>query len=232
MGKSPRIAEVQSHEVLGTTLARLHPSLGAFAADCRVALRSDDAMADRFVRIGRRLTTLLSDPDVVDRAALLPGFDSSKGPENLLLWSDPVTGFGINALVRGQGQASTIHDHGATWTIYGVLSGNDRLRNFVRTDTNGLLPSHASLIRESDTHLAATEYDIVPPWAVHQEMGGPSRVVGLVVRSVASGSFVQNRYSNVGDCSVMQYHGPRQVPFDLIEMRPFAPGEEPWFTTD
>lgn len=97
----------------------------------------------------------------------------------------------------------------------------------------GQLPTQAHLVSRNIVELQASQYDIVPPWAVHQEMGnGTARVVGLIVRSLASGSFVQNRYSNNGACTVTQYHGPRQVPFDLVGMRPLSSGELPWRTTD
>ena len=220
-------------EPLSAPPRTLHPLLAEFVDDVRALLGHDSPIETRFGLIGARFGVLLAEPELVDLSEQFPGFDPTKGPENLLLWSDHSAGFGINALVRAPGQASSIHDHGSTWTIYGVLSGRDQLENFDRIDDNGQLPTQAHLVSRNIVELQARQYDIVPPWAVHQEMGnGTARVVGLIVRSLASGSFVQNRYSNNGACTVTQYHGPRQVPFDLVGMRPLSSGELPWRTTD
>ena len=57
--------------------------------------------------------------------------------------------------------------------------------------------------------------DLVPPFAIHSEKGGPARSVAVIVRSERLvGRTLQGRYDAKTD-SYSQGQGPTQVPLDL-----------------
>jgi hypothetical protein len=65
--------------------------------------------------------------------------------------------------------------------------------------------------------------DLVPPFAIHAEQGGPGRSVALILRSqrLGEGTVLQNAY-DLERKSVSQRWGPTQIPFPL-ETGPSAP---------
>ena len=176
-----------------------------------------DGLAEKEIWRGARdaLSRLLEDQGLRDHASGWPNSLSVEGkPANLLFYEDPDYGFVLNALIKAPGVKTSVHDHGESWTLYGVLEGGETVARFTRTDEGPQVPDTATL-EHAGTHEVVPGYiDFVPPWEIHQEINGDRRTVGFIVRSKRSGSFVQNRFDPESG-TVQQYDGPVQIPFRL-----------------
>ena len=161
------------------------------------------------------LRDLLDDEDLKKHAETWPDSLSVEGkPGNLLFYEDPDYGFVLNALVKAPGLKTSVHDHGGSWTLYGVLEGGETVTRFDRIDDGLQVPEMAD-IREAGSHEVVPGYiDFVPPWEIHQEYNSDQRTIGFIVRSQRSGTFVQNRF-NPDTGTVDQYVGPVQMPYKL-----------------
>lgn len=161
------------------------------------------------------LRDLLSDDDLKRHAETWPDSLAVEGkPGNLLFYEDPDYGFVLNALIKAPNLKTSVHDHGKSWTLYGVLEGGESVTRFDRTDGGPQVPETASL-EEAGSHDVVPGYiDFVPPWQIHQETNTDQRTIGFIVRSQRSGTFVQNRF-NPESGVVDQYDGPVQMPYEL-----------------
>ena len=58
--------------------------------------------------------------------------------------------------------------------------------------------------------------DLVPPFAIHAEQGGPGRSVALILRSqrLGEGTVLQHAY-DPATRSVSERYGPTQIPYSL-----------------
>ena len=103
------------------------PAVEKFVAEMRDVCErtAGDAKWDR---CGELLSDLLKDPDLNNHAQDWPvgGFDGKK-VDNLLFYEDPDHGFVINGLIKNPGGLAVPHDHGKAWTVYGVLTGGERI---------------------------------------------------------------------------------------------------------
>ena len=91
--------------------------------------------AELWSHIEVELHPLLADETLRAHAADWP--DTSDGnfkPGNLLFYEDPDYGFVLNALVKVPDAVTHIHDHGPSWTLYGVIEGGERIGRYRRTD--------------------------------------------------------------------------------------------------
>jgi predicted metal-dependent enzyme (double-stranded beta helix superfamily) len=139
---------------------------------------------------------------------------STEGHKNLLLYEDSDHGFAINAVVRTPGRTGSVHDHAHAWTAYGVLEGVEKLERYERLD-DGTKEGYADLRMESVTEGTPGTVDLVAPFAIHAEQGGPQRSVAVIVRSERlMGRVTQGRF-DVEKKIMSQGHGPTQVPFEL-----------------
>lgn len=161
------------------------------------------------------LRDLLADDDLKAHAKTWPDSLSVEGrPGNLLFYEDPDYGFVLNALIKAPGIRSSVHDHGSSWTLYGVLEGGETVTRYRRTDDGPQVPA-AATIEETESHDVVPGYiDFVPPWEIHLEENADRRTVGFIVRSKRSGTFVQNRFDPENG-TVVQYDGPVQIPWRL-----------------
>ena len=161
------------------------------------------------------LRDLLADGELRQHAATWPDSLSVEGkPGNLLFYEDPDFGFVLNALIKAPGLKTSVHDHGKSWTLYGVLEGGEKVLRFTRFDDGPLVPRMAD-VRQAGSHEVVPGFiDFVPPWEIHQEHNNDKRTIGFIVRSQRSGTFVQNRFEP-GAGAVNQYDGPVQVPYKL-----------------
>ena len=166
-------------------------------------------------RIGAELSTLLATPELQEHTATWPDTKIGNGPpSNLLFYEDPDYGFVLNALVKSPGAVTNVHDHGSSWTLYGVLEGGEHIERYRRTDDNPTETGPAALEADGAFDVTPGYIDVVPPWQIHQEQNGDHRTIGFIVRSQRSGTFPQFRYNReTGD--VAQYGGPTQIPFTL-----------------
>jgi predicted metal-dependent enzyme (double-stranded beta helix superfamily) len=166
-------------------------------------------------RIGEELRTLLATPELRAHTDSWPDTKVGNGPpSNLLFYEDPDYGFVLNALVKSPGAVTNVHDHGPSWTLYGVLEGGEHIERYQRTDGNPVETGPAILKHDGAFDVTPGYIDVVPPWQIHQELNGDHRTIGFIVRSQRSGTFPQFRYTpETGDVS--QYGGPTQIPFAL-----------------
>jgi predicted metal-dependent enzyme (double-stranded beta helix superfamily) len=187
------------------------PIFEKFIQDARAAWAELPDTEARMKRIKVLLEKLVNDPVMKEHSKDWP---STEGHKNLLLYEDPDYGFVVNAVVRTPGRDGRIHDHAHAWTAYGVIDGTERLERYRRVD-DGKKESYALLQLESLTAGHPGKVDLVPPYAIHSEKGGPSRSVAVIVRSERLvGKTLQGRYDGKTD----EYHqsqGPTQVPFEI-----------------
>lgn len=191
------------------------PALQRFIDDVRALY--DEGLDDRarFERAKPLLARLLEDDTLKERAASWPSGsdDVNRHYQNLLFYVDPDHGFAINALVKDPGQQTPIHDHGESWTLYGVLQGGETVVRYRRTDETGDAgPAELELVGE---HAVTPGYiDFVPPDDAHAEYNGAHRTVGVILRSRKLGDFLQNWY-DLETGAIEKHVGPEQVPYEL-----------------
>lgn len=165
----------------------------------------------RMKRIGVLLEGLVKDPSIQETSKSWP---STEGHKNLLLYEDPDYHFVINAVVRTPGRDGRIHDHAHAWTAYGVLDGTEWLERYRRMD-DGKKEGYALIELESLTEGYPGKVDLVSPYAIHSEKGGPARSVAVIVRSERLvGRTLQGRYDAKTN-AYEQGEGPTQVPFEV-----------------
>jgi predicted metal-dependent enzyme (double-stranded beta helix superfamily) len=166
----------------------------------------------RMKKIKILLEALVNDPTLREHSKTWP---STEGHKNLLLYEDPDYGFVVNAVVRTPGREGRVHDHAHAWTAYGVLDGMERLERYRRID-DGKKADYALIQLDSVSEGNAGKVDLVQPYAIHSEKGGPARSVAVIVRSERLvGKVLQGRY----DAKTDNYHeseGPMQVAFEVV----------------
>ena len=166
----------------------------------------------RMKKIKILLEALVNDPTLREHSKSWP---STEGHKNLLLYEDPDYGFIVNAVVRSPGREGRVHDHAHAWTAYGVLDGMERLERYRRID-DGKKADYALIQLDSISEGHAGKVDLVQPYAIHSEKGGPARSVAVIVRSERLvGKVLQGRY----DAKTDRYHeseGPTQVAFAVV----------------
>lgn len=186
------------------------PAVEEFVAEMRRTCERLDGEA-RWTRCGALLEALLADGELRRHAESWPacGFDGER-VDNLLFYEDPDHGFVINGLVKNPGGRAMIHDHGESWTVYGLLRGRERIARYreIRTADGGV--GHEE---ERSVACGPGDVDVVRPWEIHAEYAGGTRTVAVIVRSRRSGTFEQHRYFDDGGKA--RFGGPGQVPYDL-----------------
>ena len=139
---------------------------------------------------------------------------STEGHKNLLLHTDETYGFVINAVVRTPHRKGSVHDHSQAWVLYGLLEGHESLERYDRVD-DGSDPTKAEVKLAYVTNGGPGNVDLVPPYSIHAEQGGPARSVALIFRSeVLVGRILQQGY-NMETKEVVRRSGPTQIPFTL-----------------
>lgn len=140
---------------------------------------------------------------------------STEGRKNLLLYVDPDYEFAINAVVRIPGRTGSVHDHANAWVLYGVMDGTESLERYRRLD-DGSREGYAEVEMSSVTTGSRGKVDLVPPYDIHAEQGGPTRSVAMILRSqkLGEGTVLQNRYDPKAKTVEKQY-GPTQVPYEI-----------------
>lgn len=193
------------------------PAFDTFIGQMRALFEQDMTDLERWTRATDHLKVLMADPEMADRASRFPSTGTGASASNLLFYEDPDHRFVVNALVKDPGRKTSIHDHGPSWTVYGVMSGGETICRYDRLDENGETPDRAILAKTTEVWCGPGDIDFVEPWKVHAEFGGDERTVGLILRSQRSGTFVQNRFSaEEGEVTVETYAGPAQIPYELV----------------
>jgi predicted metal-dependent enzyme (double-stranded beta helix superfamily) len=182
-----------------------------FLDDVRAAWASEADTGRRMAKSKPLLERLVSNPEL--RAAA-KDWPSTEGRKNLLLHTDETYGFVVNAVVREPGRKGSVHDHAQAWVLYGVLDGTESLERYRRLDDRSR-PDYAEVELESVTTGGAGKVDLVPPYDIHAEQGGPTRSVAIILRSeVLVGRVLQNGY-DPRTKSVIRRPGPTQIPFTV-----------------
>ena len=82
----------------------------------------------RMKRAESLLKVALADPTIIAHSKQWPWTPG----QNLLLYEDSDHHFVINATVRKPGSKGAVHDHGHSWTLYGLVEGTDGVRDLLR----------------------------------------------------------------------------------------------------
>jgi predicted metal-dependent enzyme (double-stranded beta helix superfamily) len=189
------------------------PVFETFVNDLRAIWDMESDNRRRMERAGPVLEALVKNDGLKAHSANWP---STEGGKNLLLYVDPEHGFVVNAVVRVPGRKGSVHDHADAWVLYGVLDGTESLERWHRLD-DASRPGYAEVAMTSVTTGSQGKVDLVPPYDIHAEQGGPTRSVAIIVRSqrLGEGTVLQRRYDPAARTVVEQY-GPTQVPYDLV----------------
>jgi predicted metal-dependent enzyme (double-stranded beta helix superfamily) len=184
-----------------------------FVQDLRAAWGAVQDVESRMKRSAKLLEGLVSNSALRESSKTWP---STEGPpiKNLLLYQDPDYGFAINAVVRTPGRKGRAHDHGESWTAYGLLDGSEKLEHYRRLD-DGKKEGYAEIELDYVDEGAAGKVDLVAPFAIHAEVGGPARSVAVIIRSLPIG---QRGYSLSfdGDKKTSSHgNGPTQIRFEI-----------------
>ena len=187
------------------------PVFEKFIQDVRAAWQELPDMETRMKKTALLLEGLVRDPALREHSKSWP---STEGHKNLLFYEDPDYHFAINGVVRAPGRLGGIHDHAHAWTAYGVLDGMEKLERYRRVD-DGRKEGYAKIELESVSDGIPGKVDLVPPFAIHSEKGGPGRSVAVIVRSERLvGRTPQGRYDPATN-ALTHGQGPTQVPFEI-----------------
>ncbi len=187
------------------------PVFQKFIDDVRAAWEREPDTESRMKAATELLGGLVGDATMLAHSRDWP---STEGHKNLMLYEDPDYGFVVNAVVRTPGRFGSVHDHAHCWTAYGVLDGMEKLERFERLDDRSR-EDYADVRMTSVTEGTHGSVDLVAPFDIHAEQGGPARSVAVILRSErVAGKVLQGRYNP----ETKAYHkgeGPTQVPFEL-----------------
>jgi predicted metal-dependent enzyme (double-stranded beta helix superfamily) len=193
------------------TVQNTLPVFDKFIQDLRAAWAELPDMEAR-MKLGQRLLEGLVNDETMRRAAR--SWPSTEGRKNLLFYQDPDYGFAINGVVREPGRKGSIHDHAHAWTAYGVLDGTESLERFRRVDDRSQ-EGYAKLELESVSEGKPGKVDLVPPYDIHAEQGGPTRSVALILRSErVAGKVLQGSYDRENN-RVRRIEGPVNIPYEI-----------------
>ena len=129
-----------------------------------------------------------------------------------VVYEDPDYGFVVDGLVRGAYHVAPAHDHAHTWTVYGIVSGWERMTRYIRTD-DGTNKKKAVLELVSSEICHAGTVDVIPPWDIHTESNEDNRAVALSVRSETLGHFDQNIFLEDGQITTIR--GLERIQFPI-----------------
>ena len=187
------------------------PVFEKFIQDLRTAWAELPGVEARMKKGATLLEGLVNDETMRAAAKSWP---STEGRKNLLFYEDPDYGFAINGVVRAAGRKGSIHDHAHAWTAYGVLDGTESLERFRRVDDEHK-EGYAKLELASVTEGKAGKVDLVPPFDIHAEQGGPTRSVAVILRSErVAGKALQGSYDKKSN-TVRRIEGPTNIPYEI-----------------
>jgi predicted metal-dependent enzyme (double-stranded beta helix superfamily) len=190
------------------------PVFEKFIHDLRTAWSSLPDTEARMKKGRDLLAELVNDATMRESCRSWP--DTDGGRRNLLFYEDPDYGFVVNGVIHGAGRRGSIHDHAHAWTAYGVLQGTETLERYRRVD-DGSKEGYAKLELQSTAQGIPGKVDLVPPFDIHAEHGGPAKSYGLILRSErVAGKVLQGNY-NFETGLYRRVEGPTNVPFEITE---------------
>lgn len=188
------------------------PAFQRFIDDLRGIWSRESDIQRRMEQAKPLLEKLVMDDELKAHSTQWP---STEGQKNLLFYVDPDYDFAINGVVREPGRTGSVHDHANAWVLYGVLDGTESLERYDRLD-DGSRPGYAEVKMSSVTTGSQGKVDLVPPYDIHAEQGGPTRSVAVILRSqrLGEGTVLQKGYDPVAKTIVERY-GPKQISYEL-----------------
>jgi predicted metal-dependent enzyme (double-stranded beta helix superfamily) len=186
------------------------PALQSFIDDLQAIWASDSDIGSCMEKAKPLLEKLVQNQELQARSVDWP---STEGRKNLLLYVDEQYEFAVNAVVRVPGRKGSIHDHAHAWVLYGVLCGTESLERYERIDDRSR-EDFAQVRMTSVSVGSPGKVDLVPPFDIHAEQGGPTRSVAIILRSTKLGDITQRQYDAVTG-EVRPGPGPTQIPFEL-----------------
>jgi len=187
--------------MIGTTY-----TLADLARDLRTLGFGRAATAEQAAAGAAALARLLANPTCLAPFGALPAAD-----HNWLLHAEPDDGFTIAALVKAPHQGTPVHDHGATWTLYGVFAGAETIARYERLDDGGT-PGRADLRPSTEFLGQPGAVDVVRPWEPHAEVNGAGQSTAIIVRSQPMGSFPQHVFDLEAGTASLVTGATRAVP--------------------
>jgi predicted metal-dependent enzyme (double-stranded beta helix superfamily) len=184
-----------------------------FVRDLRAAWAALPDVQSRMKRAARLLEALVNDPSLRENSEAWPSTDGPP-PKNLLFYEDPDYGFAINGVVRTAARKGGVHDHGESWTAYGLLVGTEKLEHYRRID-DGKKEGYAEIVLDYVDDGTAGKVDLVPPFAIHAESGGLARSVAVIVRSLPIGRRGHSLRYDPAQRTCAHGNGPVQVPYEI-----------------
>ena len=195
-------------------------SLAAFVAETDRALRSERGLDAKLERVAAALGTLLQDRDLLSGELALP---RRAVWESYLLYEHPELGYVVTALIHPPGWVGPPHEHGPTWTVYGVCEGEEVIRRYARLD-DGAREGYAELRETRAIVAGAGTVDWVRPGEIHSENNpGADPSVAIVVRSQNLGSVPQHLF-DLQRRSVTRIYGRPALPLRKPEAHPERAG--------
>jgi predicted metal-dependent enzyme (double-stranded beta helix superfamily) len=185
------------------------PSLSPLIEQLRAIWESVADPEQRMRRAKPLMEHFIAQPEFRDRARTWP----MTPMQNLMFYEDPDYGFALCGTVRKAGSPEGVHDHAHTWTLYGIVDGDETMERYEQID-DGSREGYAELRRTSATRGSAGDVDLVAPFAIHCERATPERSSALILRSERLGKPVQ-RLFNLEKRSFALVGGPKQVPYSF-----------------
>jgi predicted metal-dependent enzyme (double-stranded beta helix superfamily) len=198
---------------------RTQNALERFIAKTRDLFAEEPDLEKRWELLRPILAELLADPEVQEASNHWPECNFRDGrAENLIFYEDPDYGFAINGLTKSSsrpaGQRTLIHDHGYIYTLYGLLTGNERIERYERIDDRSK-PDYCEIRRTVDVLVGPGDIDLVKPYEVHAEVTTGEGGTAIVVRSAKAGEHLQGRYDPEAN-KYWESVGPRQTPAEML----------------
>ena len=191
------------------------PAARQFLDEVRALHAQDLEATALWSRIQDAMGPLLADPGLKASTSDWPStVESAPTVGNLLFYEDPDYGFVFNATVRQPHVVSIVHDHGAVWTLYGLIKGQETMYRYERTDGGPSDRGPATLELVGRTDIGPGDIDAVSPGSIHQEHAGSKQSVAFIVRAKRPGTFPQHHYDpDTGEVKIN--YGPRLIPHEL-----------------
>ena len=163
-----------------------NPAFNEFIAEMHAHFAKGLPEVEQWEGVRPLLKKLISDAAFREASK---SWERKKGRE-YILHHDSDYDFFVGGLVREPKHTATAHDHGPTWTIYGVLDGDEVTHVYERVD-DGTRDGYAELELKVRSEAPAGTVDIVPPHIPHAENGNSPRSVAITVRTTKPGSYDQ-----------------------------------------
>jgi predicted metal-dependent enzyme (double-stranded beta helix superfamily) len=125
--------------------------------------------------------------------------------QTYLLYKDPERGFIVTASTSRDKLYRPPHDHGPTWAVYGVYSGQIQMTRYKRVDDRRV-EGYAELDQVADFAARGGMVDAIMPGGIHELRYGGDAGISVIVRSSDPAEFLRGRY-NPAEKKVEMFRG-------------------------